>query len=110
MDRLHRIAKNVTNEESSDDSSIDTVEDPDILLPITEYSIQIDLSISANFEGKTTKKDLVKRFKEELISAIRSSMSLTASALDLNPIGARVTPIKIQFEVNEEYDPGRVPS
>jgi hypothetical protein len=81
------------------------VDDPSFLSPVTEYSVQIDLSITADFEGKTTQTDLVKKFKEEMINAIRNGMALTASGLGLTAVRAKVKPIDIQCEINEEFDP-----
>lgn len=79
--------------------------DPSILAPTTEYSVQIDLSVIADFEGQTTQTDLVQKFKEEIVNAIRNSMALTASGLGLTAVGARVKPIDIQCEISEEFDP-----
>ena len=81
------------------------VDDPSFLSPVTEYSVQIDLSITADFEGQTTQTDLVKKFKEEMVNAVRNGMALTASGLGLTAVGARVKPIDIQCEISEEFDP-----
>lgn len=75
--------------------------DPGILSPETEYSIQVDLSITADFEGSVDRQSLTKKFKDELVAAIKSSMSITARELNLTATGARVKPVKIDCVVNE---------
>jgi hypothetical protein len=79
--------------------------DPDaesgILLPQTEYSIQLDLALTADFEGSTDRQGLVKKFKDELVAALKSSMSITARELGLTATGARVQPINIDCAVTE---------
>jgi hypothetical protein len=79
----------------------DTEEEAGILAPQTEYSIQLDLSLSADFEGNVDKQALINKFKADLTAAIRSGMSTTAKELKLNPIGARVQPINIECAVTE---------
>lgn len=77
-----------------------------ILAPQTEYSLQLDLSLSADFEGSVDKQALINKFKADLTAAIKSGMAVTARELKLTPVGARVKPIKIECSVTEtEPDP-----
>lgn len=85
-------------------------EETGILAPQTEYSLQLDLSLSADFEGSVDKQALINKFKADLTAAIRSAMSTTAKELKLTPTGARVQPINIECAVTEtEPDPEPLP-
>jgi len=79
----------------------ETEKETGILAPQTEYSLQLDLSLAADFEGNVDKQALINKFKADLTAAIRSSMSTTAKELKLNPIGARVQPIRVECAVTE---------
>jgi len=76
-------------------------DEPAILLPQTEYSLQLDLSLTADFEGNVDRQALTKKFKDEVVAAIKSGMSITARELDLSPVGVRVKPISIECSVTE---------
>jgi hypothetical protein len=103
IDNLKKIHAALGEEEPEPEPELEEPE-PDILSPKTEYSIQLDLSLTADFEGSTDRQGLVKKFKDELVAAIKSSMSITARELNLTATGARVQPINIECVVNEPPD------
>jgi len=74
----------------------------DVLAEPTEFSCNLDISLSVDFEGSTTKQQLVKRLKDELVTAIKSAVSATAQELDLQPSNVMVRPIKADCAVNDQ--------
>lgn len=85
-----------------------------VLRPETEYSVNVDLSLSADFEGTTSKNKLLKKFQSELFAAIKESVATTARELGLQSTGVMVKPIEVgvavtdmtssdDYEESEEY-------
>lgn len=73
-----------------------------ILQPKTEYACQIELSLSASFEGATSKTKLLKKIKKELEVAIKNGLTTVARDLELDPISALVKPVKIDCAINDQ--------
>lgn len=78
----------------------------DISVPKTEYSANMDISLSVNFEGQVDKQILMDKFKRELIASIESGVSMTARSLDLAASNLRVKPLKMNFVVNDTLSLG----
>lgn len=73
----------------------------DISVPKTEYSVQMDITLSVEFEGNAEKNSLLSKLKKDLISAIESGVTATARSLDLAPSNLRVKPLKANFTAND---------
>jgi hypothetical protein len=73
-----------------------------VLEPITEYSCQVELSITVNFEGNVDKENLLNKVKYELTSAVQTGMTTVARDFDLKSNGATIHPIKMQCDSNSD--------
>lgn len=68
----------------------------------TEYSCRADVSISVEFEGRTSKTALLKKLKDELSASIRAAVSITAKDMNLQPSAVKVQPIKFDCAVLDQ--------
>ncbi len=111
MRHLNRIASKVAaqhGEEIDDELTMDSVDDDsdlvemDILAGTTEYSCNIELNITANFEGAVSKTELIKKIKDELKSAITASMQVVSKDLNLESTDAKVQPIRLDCSVVDD--------
>lgn len=71
-----------------------------ILAPGTEYSCQADISFSADFEGNVSKGQLTKKLRQEIISAIKESVSVVAREFQIQATGILVKPLKVECVIN----------
>ncbi len=90
------------SEEADESKKLDN-----ILEPSTEYSVQLELSLIADFEGDTSKSKLLNLLKKELVASVRSSMSTVAKELKLKPIKAVIKPLKIECAINDQSGIGK---
>lgn len=67
--------------------------DPD---PVFECGANISLSV--DFSGAATQPALVKKLKLELMSAIRSAISITSREMRVKAVGVTVEPLDITVE------------
>lgn len=77
----------------------------DMLIPSTEYSCQVELSLTADFEGVVPKQKLLKKLRTELVAAIKTGVTVTAREYHLEPTGVHVKPIKIECAINDMGSP-----
>lgn len=73
-----------------------------MLRPVTEYSCRMDLSISADFEGKIPKDRLVKKLKAEMTAAVKAAMSIVARDFGLESTGVNVKPVRVECAMNDQ--------
>jgi hypothetical protein len=88
--------------EEDEDALEPEMETEGILEARSEYSCQIELSIVADFEGSANKNKLIKRIKKELELSIKNGLTTVARELELEPVSARVKPIKLECAVNDQ--------
>ena len=72
-----------------------------ILAPQTEYSCQLDVSITADFEGNTTKSKLTKVLKSQVVKAIQAGVVTTSRELGIQATNILIKPLDIQVAVND---------
>lgn len=72
----------------------------DMLEPKTEYSCQLQLSITADFEGEVDKNKLLRKLKNETINAIKTSVGITATEYGLDATKITVQPINVECATN----------
>jgi len=77
------------------------IERQDITRPKTEYSANMDISMSCDFEGNIAKQTLISKLKAEIVAAIESGVTSVARSFDLEPSNLRVKPVKVDFVVND---------
>lgn len=77
----------------------------DMLVPSTEYSCQVDMNLTADFEGAVSKQKLLKKLRTELIASIKAGVSTTALEFGLEATGIHVKPIRVECAVNSEMSP-----
>lgn len=80
--------------------SIPTVSE-DVLESAPEYSLHIELDITADFEGRTNKASLIRKVKAEILSAVKNAMTESARSLNLKSSGATVRPIRLECDIND---------
>jgi hypothetical protein len=73
----------------------------DILEPKTEFSCQVELSLTADFEGMIPKDKLLKKLKAEIVSALQVGVETTAREYHLKPTGIHVRPIRVECAVSD---------
>lgn len=71
----------------------------DVLRSGSEYACQVELSLTARFEGKTDRRKLLSKIKLELTNAIRAGMTTTARELNLASLGVKVQPLRLECDV-----------
>jgi hypothetical protein len=59
------------------------------------------IQLILNFEGQAEKQKLLKKLRNELISAIQTGVGITANEFDLGVTGVYVKPISIQCDIND---------
>ena len=77
------------------------VERQDITRPKTEYSANMDITLSVDFEGNVAKQALIAKLKSEVVAAIESGVTSVARSFDLEPSNLRIKPLKVDFVVND---------
>ena len=75
-----------------------------VLRPATEYSCRMEISLSADFEGDVSKKDLIKKLKSEVIASIKLGMEQVAKDLRVQGTGIVVKPLQVECAVNDQAD------
>jgi len=80
--------------------SLETVAD-DILSSGPEYACNIELSITALFEGTANKAVLIKKIKSSLLSAVKSAMTDVARSTNLKSGGVKVSPLRLECDLND---------
>lgn len=73
----------------------------DLTAPVTEYSCQIELSVSADFEGQVEKQRLIKKLKAELTASLRAGMGIVARDLGMQSTGVEVRPVRVECAVSD---------
>ena len=61
-----------------------------ISIPVGNLNCSVSISLSANFEGSISNQALSRKLKSELISAIESSIQITAREFDLKVSGVQI--------------------
>jgi hypothetical protein len=74
----------------------------EMLSPSTEFSCQVDISLSADFEGSVAESALKKKLKNELVAAIKAGIVSTARGFNLQATGVLVKPLRIDCAVNDQ--------
>jgi hypothetical protein len=69
--------------------------------PDPVFACNANLVLSVNFEGAATQSALVKKLKLELMSAIRSAVSITAREMRVKAIGVTVEPMDVTVEAKK---------
>jgi hypothetical protein len=70
--------------------------------PLTEYSVRMDISFSADFEGTVAKNLLVDKIESEVVSALESSIKIISRELKLDPGRVLVKPLRIEVAMNDQ--------
>lgn len=70
----------------------------DFVDPTTEYSCQLELSLSVDFEGNVSQKQLLDKLKRELMASIETGIKVTARDMRIQASNVSVRPLK--FEVS----------
>jgi len=73
----------------------------DVLKPGTEYSLNVELSLTADFEGDSSKNKLLKKFQSELFAAVKEAVATTAKELSLRSTGVVMKPIEVAIAVTD---------
>jgi len=73
----------------------------DMTAPVTEYSCQIELAVSADFEGQVEKQRLIKKLKAELTASLRAAMGIAARDLGLQSTSVEVRPVRVECAVSD---------
>jgi len=77
----------------------------DVLDPGVEYSFKVDLSFVADFEGdasEISEDRLRRKFKAEILSAMKSAALMAAADFGLRATNIRVNPVVISSAVNDQ--------
>ena len=69
--------------------------------PQSEYSCNLDISLTVDFEGDTDKKRLIKKLQDELFAAIRQATQITGRELGLNVSGISVRPLEASVAITD---------
>jgi len=72
-----------------------------ILKPETEYSVSVELSLTADFEGSAAKNKLLKKLQSELFAAVKEAVAVTANELGLRSTGVMLKPIEVGIAVTD---------
>lgn len=78
------------------------VEEADMTAPVTEYSCQVELSLSADFEGTIDKQRLIRKLRTELSASIRAAMAIVARDFGMRSTGVDVRPVRVECAVNDQ--------
>jgi len=83
-----------------DRSSVSLLEE-DMTDPVTEYSCQIELSVSTDFEGRVEKQRLIRKLKAEITASLRAGMEIVARDLGMQSTGVEVRPVRVECAVSD---------
>ena len=72
---------------------------PTVIDSPTEYSCRLDISLTANFEGDTTKAKVMKKLRSEVVAAIQSGVTLAARDLGIQAANVLVKPLNVECDV-----------
>lgn len=72
-----------------------------VTMPVTEYSCQMEFSITADFEGSVDRAALLAKLKRELVSSMEAGVKLTARAYGLRPTTIKVRPLSLECAVSD---------
>jgi hypothetical protein len=75
--------------------------DRDSLRPEAEYSVNVEVSLSADFEGSVSKDKLLKKLQSELFAAMKEAVALTARELSLASTAVLVKPLEVGVAVTD---------
>ena len=75
--------------------------DTDMTSEVSEYSCQLELAVSIDFEGNCSKQALKTKLKNEFMSSLKVSAALAARDLGLKLVDVKVKPVKIDCAANE---------
>ncbi len=78
---------------------------PGMLRPETEYSVNVELSLTADFEGSSSKNKLLKKLQSELTAAIKEAVATTSRELGLRSTGVVLKPIEVGVAVTDLSSP-----
>lgn len=67
----------------------------------TEYSCRMEIELSADFEGSASKQALIKKFKNEVMAALETSMEICARDLELDATSITIRPLRMDCTVTE---------
>lgn len=67
----------------------------------TEYSCQVDISLTADFEGDVARNHLLKKLESEILAAIKAGVASTAKAYGLQATNILLKPVRIECAVND---------
>ena len=70
--------------------------------PGTESSVMMDITFSADFEGTVSKDVLTKKFEDEVMAALESSIKIISRELRIHPTQVRVKPLQIEVDIGIE--------
>jgi len=75
----------------------------------TEYSCRISIDLTVDFEGDSSKQDIVAAIKSHLKNSLQDGMQKAANQLQLSSVGVKVMPIKMDISALDEaeYEPLR---
>jgi hypothetical protein len=105
---FHRMAARIARKRILPSQS-KPIKTKDMLIPSTEYSCQVELSLTADFEGSVPKQKLLKKLRTELVAAIKEGVTTTAREFRLTSGGVHVQPIRIECAVNDMGTPEEEP-
>jgi len=71
-----------------------------ILAPSTEYSCRIEMSISTDLEGDSSKRTVMHKLQGELKAAVETAVKITARDLLLDPKELLISVIAFDCDVN----------
>ncbi len=78
--------------------ALETVSE-DILSSGPEYACNVELSITALFEGQADKSALIRKIKSSLLSAVKASMTDVARSMNLRSGGVKVSPVRLECDI-----------
>jgi hypothetical protein len=99
-EKLYRIATILSK---ASDENVE-LEEKDSLRPETEFSCQIEFTIIADFEGRSSKEKLINKIKSELKASIETGLTNVSRELDLQSTNAVVRPMRVECAVNDMMD------
>lgn len=73
-----------------------------LLSPETEYSCQVEISLSADFEGNVARQQLIRKLKSEIVAAIKAGVTTVAREFRIQATGVLVKPLKVEIAVNDQ--------
>jgi len=79
-----------------------SVESETMLRPQTEYSCRVEIALTADFEGNVAKKNLIKKLKNEIITAIKTGVEQVSTDMELQATGVVVSPLRVECAVNDQ--------